>query len=44
MDGERGTKNFHQISLDEELGLNKIHQEPVTRLGADAYDCSQIKI
>jgi hypothetical protein len=44
IDGERGTKNPHQIFLDEELRLKKIHQELVARLGADAYGRSQIKI
>jgi hypothetical protein len=43
IDGERGIKIPHQIVLDEELGLKKIHQELVTTLGADTYAQSQIK-
>jgi hypothetical protein len=44
MDGERGIKIPHEIFLDEELGLKKIHEELVTTLEANAYGQSQIKI
>jgi hypothetical protein len=42
---ERGSTIFSAPDIpNEELGLQKIHQELVTILGADAYGGSQIKI